>query len=99
MTRALARLSPTPAARRRTQVALRGTAPPRSSCFAQENQDARFLPECVKGVICELRLARDLRRLLPIRKRFGKQKIFRRRDAHTLRIHREFIGLCFSEGT
>src|SRR3712207_3967269 len=45
---AFARLSPTPIAQRRTQVALRGTAPPSSSCFVQENQDARYLPECVK---------------------------------------------------
>jgi hypothetical protein len=47
---AFARLSPTPIAQRRTQVALRGTAPPSSSCFVQENQDARYLPECVEGV-------------------------------------------------
>jgi hypothetical protein len=45
---ASARLSPTPIAQRRTQVALRGTAPPSSSCFVQENQDARYLPECVR---------------------------------------------------
>jgi hypothetical protein len=58
---ALARLSPTPAARRRTPIALHGTAPPRSSCFVQVNQDPRYLPECVKGKFCELRLHGVLR--------------------------------------
>src|SRR5215204_3983745 len=45
----LATLSPPPTALRRTPKALRGTAPPRLSCFVQENQDARYLPECVEG--------------------------------------------------
>jgi hypothetical protein len=52
---AFARLSPTPIAQRRSQVALRGTAPPSSSCFVQMHQDARYLPEYVKGASCELR--------------------------------------------
>src|SRR5215203_6191634 len=51
----LAKLSPTPTVRRRTPIALRGTAPLRSSCFAHLNQDARCLPEYVKGASCELR--------------------------------------------
>jgi hypothetical protein len=51
---ALARLSPTPVARRRTQVALRETAPPRSSCFVQCNQDPRYLPGCVRAPFSEV---------------------------------------------
>src|SRR5215208_4261805 len=38
----LARLSPPPTALRRTQLALRGTAPPRSFGFVKEDQDARL---------------------------------------------------------
>jgi hypothetical protein len=51
---ALATLSPTPTARRRTSIALRGTTPPRSSCLAPDNQNARYSPECVEGAFSEL---------------------------------------------
>jgi hypothetical protein len=51
---ALARLSPTPVARLRTQVALRETAPPRSWCSVQCNQDARYLPGRVKAPFSEV---------------------------------------------
>ncbi len=37
----IATLSPTPTARRHTPIALRGTAPPRLSCFAHLNQHSR----------------------------------------------------------
>ena len=52
---ALARLSPTPVARGRTQVAPRETTPPRSSCFVSVNQHPRYLRECVKGRFSEVR--------------------------------------------